>query len=140
VPGNPFIYVAGDLAITKNAEGKPNPAVAQTAIQGGKCAAVNILHRLYQEDTKPFSYFDKGNMAVIGRNKAVVDLSPWKLPGFGGFLAWCAWLFIHILYLVGFRNRLSVLMQWAYAYLTYQRGARLITELDREQSLPITTA
>ena len=140
VPGHPEIFVAGDLAATKNAEGKPIPAVAQPAMQGGDCAGRNILHRLYREPTEIFHYFDKGNMAVIGRNKAVLDLTPWHIPnvvGFGGFLAWLAWAGIHILYLVGFRNRISVLIQWGYAYLTLQRGARLISEVDREAPVPI---
>jgi NADH:ubiquinone reductase (H+-translocating) len=135
VPGHPEIFVAGDLAATKTADGRPVPAVAQPAIQGGKCAGRNILHRLYREPTEVFQYMDIGNMAVIGRNKAIVDLSPFRIPkidGFSGFLAWGAWLFIHVLYLVGFRNRLMVLIQWAWAYTTYQRGARLISEIDKE--------
>ncbi|GAB4470558.1 MAG: NAD(P)/FAD-dependent oxidoreductase [Armatimonadaceae bacterium] len=137
VPGHPEIFVAGDLALTFGKDGKPNPAVAQPAMQGGHCAAQNILKRIRGEETEPFVYFNKGNMAVIGRNKAVADLSPLKLPSFGGFLAWFAWLFVHLLYLVGFRNRLSVLMQWAYAYLTYQRGARIISEVEREERPPV---
>lgn len=135
VPGHPEIFVAGDLAATKNADGSPVPAVAQPAIQGGKYAGRNILHRLYREPTEIFHYMDIGNMAVIGRNKALVDLTAYHLPkidGFSGFLAWGAWLFIHILYIVGFRNRLMVLIQWAWAYTTFQRGARLISEIDKE--------
>jgi NADH dehydrogenase len=130
VPGHPDIFVAGDLAATKNKDGSPVPGVAQAAMQGGARAAKNVLHRLYREDTEPFHYWDKGNLAVIGRNRAIADLHAIHVSG---FLAWCIWLFIHILYLVGFRNRLSVLMQWAYAYLTYQRGVRLITDRDVRQ-------
>jgi NADH dehydrogenase len=103
------------------------PGVAQAAMQGGARAAKNVVHRLYREKTEPFHYFDKGNLAVIGRNRAIADL---HFVHVSGFIAWCIWLFIHILYLVGFRNRLSVLIQWAYAYLTYQRGVRLITDRD----------
>jgi NADH:ubiquinone reductase (H+-translocating) len=135
VPGHPEIYVAGDLAATFNDHKQPNPAVAQTAMQGGHAAGKNVLHRLYQEPTQPFRYWDKGNMAVLGRNKAIAEIF---IPGvhgksikMTGFIAWCAWLFLHILYLVGFRNRLSVLLQWAYAYLTFQRGVRLISDTDK---------
>jgi len=128
VPGHPEVYVAGDLAAFTQKNGKPVPAVAQGAIQGGRRAAQNILLQDKGETTVPFNYFDKGNLAVIGRNKAIADLNFVHLKG---FFAWMTWLFIHILYLVGFRNRLSVLMQWAYAYLTFQRGARLIDD-DRK--------
>ena len=130
VPGHPEIFVAGDLASIKNADGSPVPGVAQGAIQGGECAGRNIRHRLYRSKTEAFKYWDKGNMAVIGRNRAVADL---HFAHISGFFAWLAWLFIHILYVVGYRNRLSVLMQWAYAYLTYQRGVRLITQYEVEK-------
>jgi NADH dehydrogenase, FAD-containing subunit len=123
VPGHPEIFVAGDLAATTYGDGKPVPAVAQGAIQGGRVAAKNILHRLYREETEPFRYFDKGNMAVLGRKKAIADF---HVFGLSGFLAWLMWLFIHLMYLVGFRNRLSVLLQWGYAYATWQRGVRII--------------
>ncbi|MDX1933662.1 MAG: NAD(P)/FAD-dependent oxidoreductase [Capsulimonadales bacterium] len=130
VPGHPEIFVAGDLAETKMADGKPVPAVAQGAMQGGVCAGRNVRHLLYREPTEPFRYFDKGNMAVIGRNRAILDSRWIKMHG---FFAWCAWLFIHILYLINFRNRLSVLMQWAYAYFTFQRGVRLISGRNPER-------
>ena len=133
VPDHPDIFVAGDLASLTNPDGSPIPNVAQPAIQEGECAGRNIRRRLYRAKTEPFRYFDKGNMAVIGRNRAVADLSPLHLGHWGGFFAWLAWLLIHILYLVGFRNRLSVLMQWAYAYLTFQRGVRLITQYEVEK-------
>ncbi|MBC7807751.1 MAG: NAD(P)/FAD-dependent oxidoreductase [Akkermansiaceae bacterium] len=123
VPGHPEIFVAGDLMYFDMGDDKPVPGVAQGAIQSGAIAGQNILHRLYGEGTVPFSYWDKGNLAVIGRGKAIADLHFAKVSG---FIAWCIWLFIHILYLVGFRNRLSVLIQWSYSYLFFQRGARLI--------------
>ncbi len=123
VPGRPEIFVAGDLMYFDMGENKLVPGVAQGAIQSGTVAGRNILHRIYGEGTDPFSYWDKGNLAVIGRGKAIADLHFAKVSG---FIAWCIWLFIHILYLVGFRNRLSVLIQWSYSYLFFQRGARLI--------------
>lgn len=123
VPGRPEMFVAGDLMLFETEPGKPVPGVAQGAIQSGVIAGRNILHKLYGESTEPFSYWDKGNLAVIGRGKAIADLHFAKVSG---FIAWCIWLFIHILYLVGFRNRLSVLIQWSYAYIFFQRGARLI--------------
>lgn len=137
IPGHPEIFVAGDLAATNTDNNIPIPAVAQAALQEGKCAGRNVLHRLYRESTEVFRYADPGNMAVIGRNKAVVDMSPYHAPNMTGFLAWCAWLFIHILYLVGYRNRISVLLQLAYAYVTMQRGARLISEIDKDEADPV---
>jgi NADH dehydrogenase len=136
VPGRPEIFVAGDLAAAKTAvpEGKPIPYVAQWAMQGGTVAGKNVLHRIRGEQTEAFKYFDKGNMAVIGRNRAIADL---RFVHLHGFLAWLAWAFIHILYLVGFRNRASVLVQWAYAYLTFQRGVRLINEAEPVHSKPV---
>jgi len=123
VPGHPEVFVAGDLASVEHRNGRPVPWVAQGAIQGGKVAGRNVLHLLYREDTEAFHYFDKGNMAVLGRAKAIADLNG---VGVTGFLAWLMWLLIHLLYVVGFRNRLSVLLQWGYAYVTWQRGVRLI--------------
>lgn len=129
VPGHPEIFVAGDLASVKQPDGSTVPGVAQGGIQGGRQAARNILHLLYQERTQPFLYWNKGDLAVIGRNKAIANLHLGKKEvHVTGFFAWLIWLFIHILYLIGFRNKLSVLLQWAYAYITYQRGARLIEE------------
>lgn len=130
VPGHPEVFVAGDLAATFYDGDKPVPGVAQGAIQGGHVAGKNILHRLYRENTEAFNYWNKGDMAVIGRNKAIAKIGKAQVSG---FIAWAMWLFIHILYLVGFRNRLSVLLQWAFAYLTYQRGVRLITETDQRR-------
>ena len=130
IPGHPEVFVAGDLAVSKMKNGKEVPGVAQGAIQEGRQAAKNILHLLYREPTDPFSYWDKGNLAVIGRNKAIADL---HFVHLSGFLAWLTWLFIHILYLIGFRNRLAVMSEWAYAYLTYQRGVRIIDETEQRR-------
>lgn len=130
VPSHPEIFVVGDLAVMGN-EGKQVPGVAQGAIQSGRAAARNVLHSIRGEGREVFRYRNKGDMATIGRYKAIGDL------GHGvhivGFPAWLFWLFLHILYLAGFRNRLSVLVEWGYAFFTYGRGARLIT--DRGTSL-----
>jgi NADH dehydrogenase len=134
VPGHPEIFVAGDLAAAKQPDGTSVPGVAQGGIQGGRQAARNILSLLYREQTRPFVYWNKGDMAVIGRNRAIANLHLGKREiHVHGFLAWLMWLFIHILYLIGFRNKLSVLLQWAYAYVTYQRGARLIEETEQRE-------
>jgi NADH:ubiquinone reductase (H+-translocating) len=100
------------------------PGVAPTAMQQGHYAARLIRHRLRRETTKPFHYFDKGSLATIGRNQAVADIGPFK---FSGILAWLTWLFIHLLYIVEFENRLLIAVKWAYDYFTHNRGARLIT-------------
>ena len=125
VPGHSEIFVLGDVALMMRGE-KPLPGVAQVAMQQGEYAAKVILNRLKGgEPLAPFTYFDKGNMATVGRSFAVVDSGPLK---FGGFLAWLAWLGIHIVYLVTFKNRILVLMQWAWSYLTWAKGARIITQ------------
>jgi len=124
VPGHPGVFVAGDLANFPHQTGKPLPGVAQVAKQQGTRAARNIARLIRGEATRPFRYFDPGNMATIGRANAVADFGFLRVSGFMG---WLMWLFVHILFLVGFRNRLSVLLQWAAAYLTYQRSVRLIT-------------
>jgi NADH dehydrogenase len=123
VPGHPEISVIGDLAVLRLG-GSEVPGVAQAAIQSGKQAGRNIVRTLRGEERAPFRYRNRGNAATIGRNKAIVDFGPIVLVGRAG---WYFWLFLHILYLVGFRNRLSVLLEWAYAYFSYERGARLIT-------------
>jgi NADH dehydrogenase len=120
---HPEILVIGDLAAFLQ-DGKQVPGVAPTAIQQGHYAANLIGHRLRNEQTKPFHYFNKGSLATIGRNQAVAEIGPVQ---FSGVLAWLAWLFIHLLYIVEFENRLLIVMQWAYDYFTYNRGARLIT-------------
>jgi NADH dehydrogenase len=124
VPGRPEVFVVGDAAALVD-RGKPVPGVAQGAIQGGRRAAQNLLATLAGQPTRPFEYWNKGDLATIGRHRAVANFGG-RLK-FGGTLAWLLWVFIHILYLAGFRNRASVLLQWAYAYFTYHRGARLIS-------------
>jgi NADH dehydrogenase len=124
----PEVFVIGDMAYLEGYRGGgAYPMVAQVAMQMGKRAARNILADLRHEPRRPFRYFDKGQMATIGRRAAVLDAFGVRL---GGFLAWAGWLFIHIMYLVGFRNRLVVLANWAYNYFTYDRGVRLITGED----------
>jgi NADH dehydrogenase len=127
VPGHPEVFVIGDLAISTGPDGQPLPGVAQVAIQGGTHAARNIVRALAGQTHEPFVYKNLGNLATIGRNSAVSDM-PWGR--FKGYPAWLFWLFVHILKLIGFRNRLSVMTQWAFAYLTYQRSVRLITGDD----------
>lgn len=124
VPGHPEIFVLGDLAVCSVPNGAPLPGVAPVALQEGKYAAKSIARRLKGEKAAPFHYFDKGTMATIGRAAAVAKIGPVSL---WGYPAWLAWLFIHLLYLVEFENRLLVLIQWAWSYLTFNRGARLIT-------------
>jgi NADH:quinone reductase (non-electrogenic) len=123
VPGHPQIFVIGDLASLQQ-DGRPLPGVAQVAIQGGKHAAKNILRAICGEPLLPFRYRDYGNVAVIGRGSAVVDVGGAKASG---FFAWVFWLFLHIFWLIGFRNRVTVLIEWAWSYITMQRGVRLIT-------------
>jgi NADH:ubiquinone reductase (H+-translocating) len=124
VPGHPEIFVVGDLANFSHQTGKPLPGVAQPAIQQGKYVARAIERRLQGETIPPFHYFDKGNLAVIGRGAAVADLNRLRLSGIP---AWLIWIFIHLLYIVEFQNRLLILLQWAWLYVTYDRSARLIT-------------
>lgn len=128
----PEIFVAGDLALLAGKDGRPLPGVAQVAMQQGRCAAVNVLRRIDGAPPEIFRYKDLGNMATIGRNHAVADIGPLKI---GGFIAWMAWLFIHILNLIGFRNRAVVMLHWIWSYFTFQRGARLITTTARSQEL-----
>ena len=127
VPDHPDIFVAGDLATLAGPDGTPYPGVAQVAMQQGTQAARNILRKIDGVPTRPFRYRDYGNMATIGRAKAIADLGWLQLRG---YIAWLAWLFIHLVKLIGFRNRLSVMLQWAWAYMSYQRNVRLITEED----------
>ena len=122
VPGHPEVFVIGDLAAVEKV-----PGVAPAAIQEGKHAAKNILLAIAGKPTRPFHYWDKGSLATIGRAAAVADLGRFHISGFA---AWFSWLAIHIFFLIGFRNRVLVILQWAWAYLTYQRGARLITGRD----------
>ena len=127
VPGHPEIFVVGDLAAVPMPDGQWVPGVAPAATQEGETAARNILRTLAGERRVDFAYRDRGSLATIGRHRAVAHLGRLRI---GGYAAWFLWLFVHILYLAGFRNRLTVLIEWAYAYVTYQRGARLITDDD----------
>jgi NADH dehydrogenase len=124
VPGHPEVFVVGDAAALRHQSGRPLPGVAQAAMQGARHAARMILRHLRQEPSQPFVYRNLGSMAIVGRRAAVSDFG-WLQ--FSGVPAWLAWLFLHIFMLVGFRNRVVVLFEWAVAYLTFQRGARLIT-------------
>jgi NADH dehydrogenase len=124
VPGHPEIFVIGDLAHFSHHTGKPLPGVAQPAIQEGRYVARAIERRLRGESSPPFHYVDKGNLATIGRAAAVADLYGLQLSGVP---AWLIWIFVHLLYIVEFQNRLLILLQWGWMYLTYDRSARLIT-------------
>ena len=124
IPGHPNVFVIGDLANLARSNGEPLPGVAQVAIQGGKTTGANIKRLVRGEPTRPFHYRNYGEMATIGRNAAVAEIGPLKLTG---FLGWSSWLFIHLVWLIGFRRRLLVMLQWAWTYLTHGRGARLIT-------------
>ncbi|MBC5785892.1 NAD(P)/FAD-dependent oxidoreductase [Ramlibacter sp. USB13] len=132
LPGHPEISVIGDLAAARSYlaghEPRPVPGVSPAAKQMGRTAAANILRRLRGEATQPFRYRDYGNLATIGRNSAVVDLwTPWRRIEFSGWFAWVFWLFAHIYFLIGFRNRIVVLIDWASAYWSSQRYARVVT-------------
>ena len=124
VPGHAEVFVIGDLAAVINADGSPVPGVAPAAIQEGTHTAKNIARMINGQPALPFRYRDKGSLATIGRAAGVADFGRLKLSG---FIAWSAWLAVHIFFLIGFRNRVLVTLQWAWAYITYQRGARLIT-------------
>ncbi len=124
IPGHPSAYVVGDLASFTQKDGTLVPGLAPAAIQQGEHAADNILAAAVGNPTEPFEYLDKGIMATVGRASGIAQSGPLRLSG---FLGWCAWLFIHILYLIGFRNRVIVMFQWAWAWFTFGRSARLIT-------------
>lgn len=132
VPGHPEIFVIGDAAHAIGKEGKPLPGVAPTAIQQGGYVAKIIKKGIPQEKREPFKYLDKGSMATIGKSKAIAMIGKFQ---FAGFLAWSAWCFIHILYLIGFRNRVSVLVEWLWCLLSGERGVRLINR-SIEESMP----
>jgi len=133
IPGHAEVQVIGDLANFSYQTGQPLPGVSPVAMQQGRHAARNILAMIDGRKPQRFWYFDKGSMATIGRNKAVADL---KLVHLGGIPAWLAWLFVHIIFLVGFRNRLAVLFQWAWAYFSFNKGARLITRNFQSEQRP----
>ena len=124
IAGYPNVFVIGDLASVKEKDGKPVPGVAPAAIQMGRYAATTILGDLEDKPRKRFEYWDKGSLATIGRAAAVADFGRIHLSG---FIAWLSWLFVHIYFLIGFKNRIIVMLEWAWSYITFQRGARLIT-------------
>jgi NADH dehydrogenase len=123
IPGSRTVFAIGDMALFLE-DGKPLPGVSPVAMQMGRCVARNIQNGLAGKPYEKFRYFDKGNMATIGRKAAIAEIGRLHLSG---LLAWLAWLGVHIFFLIGFRNRFTVLFNWAWSYFTYQRGARLIT-------------
>jgi NADH:ubiquinone reductase (H+-translocating) len=127
IPGHPEVFVIGDLAAVKQRNGQMVPGVAPGAIQEGQHTARNLERALAGQPLRAFQYNDKGSLATIGRAAAVAEVGRLRMSG---FIAWFAWLAIHIFFLIGFRNRFLVISQWAWAYLTHQRGARLITGRD----------
>ncbi len=133
VPGYPNLYVIGDLANFSHQTGSPLPGVSPVAMQQGRHAARNILAQIQGRLTIPFHYFDKGSMATIGRRAAVADIRGLR---FNGFLAWLAWLLVHLVFLIGFRNRVIVLLDWAWSYFNFYRGARLITNVAPRKAKP----
>jgi NADH dehydrogenase len=135
IPNHPEVQVIGDLANFSHQTGQPLPGVSPVAMQQGRHAARNILAMIDGRKPQRFWYFDKGSMATIGRNKAVADL---RVVHFSGWPAWLAWLFVHVIFLVGFRNRMAVLFQWAWAYVTFNKGARLITRNFQAEQRPPT--
>jgi NADH:ubiquinone reductase (H+-translocating) len=128
--GHHEIFVVGDLAALKDEHGKMLPGVAPVAIQEGEAAARNIARDLQGNSRQNFHYFDKGSLATIGRSAGIAQFGKIHISG---FIAWLSWLFVHVFFLIGFRNRILVLIQWAWSYFTYERGARLITG---DQRLP----
>jgi NADH dehydrogenase len=124
IPGHPEIQAIGDMISATFDGGKPVPGVSPAAMQAGRHAAKNIERQLKGEQPVAWKYFDKGSMATIGRDKAVAQVAGMK---FGGHLAWAAWVFVHLIFLIGFRNRAAVFLQWIWAYFSYGKGARLIT-------------
>jgi len=132
LPGHPEVFAIGDLAAAKDEKGKPLPGVAPVAIQQGKYVARVIRNEIEEaagrrtslQPRPPFHYWDKGSLATIGRAAAIAQFGKIHISG---FIAWLSWLFVHIFFLIGFRNRLLVFIQWAWSYVTYERSARLIT-------------
>lgn len=124
LPGHRNVFAIGDMCSFLHQTGKPLPGVSPVAMQMGRAVARNIVRAVNGKPYETFRYLDKGSMATIGRSRAVAELGKLKLKG---FLAWMSWLLVHIFFLIGFRNRLVVIIEWAWSYLTYQRGARLIT-------------
>jgi len=138
LPGHPEVFVIGDAAFLLGEDGKPLPGVSPTAMQQARHVAKLIVGELKGEKARaPFRYHDKGSMATIGRSRAIAQVGKLKLSG---TLAWLAWLLVHLVYLVGFRNRLLVLFDWAWSYFTYRRGSRLITGDRLEAGAPDVAA
>ena len=139
LPGHPDVLVLGDMVSVRGPDGKPEvlPGVAPVAIQQGRYAGRLVRRRLRGEPTgvggKPFHYLDKGNVATIGRGRAVVDVGFLRLSGLP---AWIVWLVVHIWYLVGFQNRLLVVLQWTFSFITHGRSSRLIVKTPEEQENP----
>jgi NADH dehydrogenase len=131
IPGHPEVFVIGDMSAFRDPSGTPLPGLAPVAIQQGRRAADNVLRRLSGRPTLAFRYHDRGTMATIGRAAAVAVIGGVQLSG---LIAWLAWLFVHIMFLIGFRNRLLVIFEWAWAYVSWQRGARLITRAWRSHT------
>ncbi len=127
VPGHAEIQAVGDTVATVYKSGKPVPGVSPAAMQAGRHAAKNIIHMLRGQPAKPWEYIDKGSMATIGRHAAVCELGPLR---FAGLPAWLAWAFVHLFFLMSFRNRTAVFLQWTWAYFTYSKGARIISSRD----------
>src|SRR5438093_3371376 len=134
LPGHPEVFAIGDMALVLDEEGKPVPGVSPAAMQMARHVARIVLDELDvgpgHVGRTPFKYWDKGTMATIGRSAAVAKIGRLE---FNGFPAWVAWLFVHLIFLIGFRNKLAVLLQWAYSYVAYKRGARIITGLSDPQ-------
>jgi NADH dehydrogenase len=135
IPGHPEVFVVGDLASITYDGGKPVPGLAPAAMQEGKWAGRQIKRDLEGKPREPFHYLNKGTLATIGRAAAVADL-PGKIH-ISGLFAWLSWLFVHIFFLIGFRNRIAVMFEWAWSYFTYARSARLIT--GEANLMPIST-
>ncbi len=136
LPGHPEVFAIGDMALVFDEKGQPVPGVSPAAMQMARHVSRIVsseLNGTNNAQRPPFKYWDKGTMATIGRSKAVAMVGRFH---FSGWLAWCAWLFIHLLYLIGFRNRLAVLLQWTYSYFTFKRGARIITDVPPEPAAP----
>jgi len=130
----PNVFVIGDLAALNGKDGKPLPGLAQVAMQQGRLAGANIRRRIAGEPAEPFVYRDKGNLATVGRNRAIAEIRGFRLAGFS---AWLVWLWIHIFFLIGFQNRVRVAMQWAWSYLRFDRDARLITSTGYDRTKEI---
>src|SRR5581483_5509912 len=126
IPGYHNAFAIGDTVVYTHQTGSPLPGVSPVAMQMGRAAGRNIIRAINGQPYKTFHYFDKGTMATIGRSAAIAQIGPVHLSG---FLAWLSWLMVHIFFLIGFRNRFVVLFNWAWSYFTYQRGARVITNM-----------